>query len=663
MKRFNVWYLVLLGVLLLVFTPGTALPQDQEKEKEQEVSEEELMELLGMTVEAASKKEESIMDAPAIISVINSAEIRELGIQTVAEAVGLLAGVFKYDEITGMYNLFAFRGFFVEQQYSSKLLFLVNGHPIFLPLQGAFEVNMIPIEAVERIEVIRGPVSVMYGTNAIIGVINIVTKREPTFLNGEISYRYGSFGTHELRASLGKNYGDYRYFISGSYKDEEGYDVFGTPEQDEAGIGFEPHKHYVDLKNLFLNLAYKNLEIDVAYWKQNNVPKLGMIANSMFYGGTWEMDYLYADLRYAQEIADNATLNFKLRLDSAYLAMLHEEAALQGAPQPGGAKNDKIGTEIYADTKLSEKLSLLAGVMHDRYHTSDFNNILFTKLGFSFSFFKEDTVTSDTAAYANFSYQATDRVDLVGGLRYTDNSITGGHGDYRLGSIFYLSDDVSVKLLYGTSHRSPVHDELYTDGFPLIMGNINLDFETLKGLDLGINYKYENKLLASVNYYWSRIENSINLRPVNFIPTYINIEGQELQGLEFELKYRPSRTFSFFMNSSHILSSKDLELETELYHVLTNMFNFGFSYKPIDSLTIGCTNIWRDKWLESESFFLSNLSLLYTLPVVNPGVELFVIANNLFDKEYTWSEYKNQLVDTIPGGPPRCVTAGIILSF
>lgn len=656
MKKTRTILLTVILAALLVFSfSGIAFTQEREKRKE--VEDKELVELLGMTVEAASKREESLMNAPAIVSILTSNDIKELGVHSVSEAINYMPGIHMFLTYPRDFSIFAIRGNY--SNYNTKILFLINGHPYYVPICGAFEVNAVPIDAVERIELIRGPVSVMYGTNAMTGVINIVTVKEPAFLNGEVRYQFGSFGTHNLRASFGKKHENHRFFASANYQNQDGYDQIIKPNQDEAVLGFET-KLYTDMSNLFLNYAFKGLEVDVVYWKEKLQSTYGLTSNSLFYSGAWEHELLYTDVRYAHTLSEKAKLHFKFRADSSTYALDTK------APRAGEAASDniKIGGEAYADINFNDSANLLVGALYDNYHTDPFRTTMAMKItDISFTFFKDDLSHSDTAVYANFNYRIADPVNIVSGIRYTDNSITGGHTDYRVGSIFNFNKDIALKLLYGTSYRSPNHNELYTFGLPIISGKMDLNFEVLKGLDVGLFYSFQNKLFTSVNYYWNHSDDFITLRPVNGVNTYVNIKGQEIQGIEFELKYRPFNTFNLFLNSSNIISTKDLELDSELTHIAKNMLKFGFTYKPTDSLILSNSNFYRSDWEGSEAYFLSNLAMYYTLPGYQPGTELFITFNNIFDEEYTFAEILRRVVPNIPGGPPRSVTAGIILSF
>jgi outer membrane receptor protein involved in Fe transport len=653
--RLSVIISTLLFALLMlpVFVSTTARAQDRQTRK---YTDEELLELVGMTVEAASKRPESIMEAPGVVSVLTANEIRELGVQNLSEVVQFMTGMISFINHAGDFNFLAIRGH--VHAVNKKILLLVNGHPVYSALNGMFNLNTIPIEAVERIELIRGPVSVMYGTNALTGVINIVTKREPTFLNGEVRYQYGSFGTHEVRSSIGRSFDEGRFFMTGTLRGQSGYDYVVKPGQDIMGVGFS-HKRYTDIKAFFSNFEYKNLEVDFAYGKDTSSATLGFMPSSLTQPVVWGTNSLYSDIRYIRDLSDRATLHFKLRLNSSYYSV--ETPGVGADIQRGTAL--KYGVESYGDFKLSEKASLLAGVLHDRYHSDTFEPVYYLKTpGTKYSFLIPEADSNDSAAYANLNYIAASDLTLVGGFRYTENSITGGHIDYRLGSLFNLRKDLVLKALYGTSYRSPNHQELFVHAFPVSIGNPNLDVEVLQGFDLSLNYNYENQLVASLCYFWNHTDNYIALQKVGSISRHENIKGHEIQGLEFEAKYRPSREFSFFFNASHILSGKNLELETDLV-IVKNMFNFGFAFRPFETLSVSSSNIYRGNWGAAESFFLSNLAVYYTLTSFYPQFDFVLSVNNLFDSEYDIAEAVAFRIPTIPGGPPRSITAGIIVSF
>jgi outer membrane receptor for ferrienterochelin and colicin len=121
-------------------------------------------ELLNVEVVTTSKTQRRISQSPAIISTITGAEIAERGISNVYEALSYLPGIELIETFYG-YTDVTFRGI-LQDNYNNKAVLLVNGQPFYDQIVSTFYAEQIPLSAIERIEVIRGPGGVLYGTNA-----------------------------------------------------------------------------------------------------------------------------------------------------------------------------------------------------------------------------------------------------------------------------------------------------------------------------------------------------------------------------------------------------------------------------------------------------------------------------------------------------------------
>lgn len=653
-------------VLVLVFT---SIAWAQEEDEEIDDAYQQIADLMDISVEAVSKgEEETLAKSPGIISILTAEDIDNLGAHTVAEALSFMPGFFGYDSYYTQFNQFAIRGNFAAEHYNSKILFTVNGHPIYMGINGGFEVNAIPLDAIKRIEVIRGPVSVMYGTNALSGVINIVTWKEIPYEMGKLTYLYDSNKTNEFRVSLGKKYDDFRYFASGTFRDQEGDNLHIRPDQDEAGRGSD-NPFFEDYRNLFINMEYKDLQIDLGYWHNNKPAKYGIVPNSLFHNPEWEHSYYYADLRYNRELSENVTMSVNLRADTAEFEWVPNGLWFidPDASNPGYSKavNDKFGGETFFNLKgFDGAMKLLVGVSYDKYNSGPFTFASDTNpKGSWLSSLPDKVDTDDTAAFTSLTYDLNETVRLVGGLRYTDNSLTGGHTDYRAGLIISAADNLVFKGLYGTSYRSPNHFELFTKTPPILNGSEDLDVETLSGFDLSMTYSYENKFIGTVGFFINETEDFITRRVLGGIPTYTNIEGTKLYGIEYEGSYQPTPWAKAFFNGTHIIDTEDLGTGAELDYVVEHMMNFGLALNLMEELTISSSNSYHSEWLNTDSLFLSNLIARYEVPDIDQKITLFVTINNLFDEEYEYPEFVRRRIDTIPGGPARTFAMGITFGY
>jgi len=226
MKKFrNLWVVYF---LLLLTSFSYAWAQGDEKGSENTIT------LKDMIV-TATKTEKSLKDAPGNVSVITSDEMKKKHIKTVDDALNTLAGIF-VKRSKGLMDTTAsvrLRGF-AGDKYT---LVLIDGQPINDAYTGGIEWGSIPVENIEKIEIVRGPASALYGGHAMGGVINIITKT-PDKLNFIASGGYGTHDTYRYRISLGDKFWNKMSFRLG-YEEEStnGYATTPVYKTISTGIG------------------------------------------------------------------------------------------------------------------------------------------------------------------------------------------------------------------------------------------------------------------------------------------------------------------------------------------------------------------------------------------------------------------------------------------
>src|SRR6266496_643700 len=187
-------------------------------------------------VYSASRHLQSMEDAPSSVSVITADEIEQHGYRTLADILRTVRGFFVTDDRN--YSSVGVRGFARPGDFNTKLLLLVDGHRIN---DNVYDEAMIgtefpvSLDLIQRIEIVRGPVSSLYGSNALFAVINIITKRGQDLNGLELSADAGSFNTYTGRISYGRNLRQLEFLISGTFYGSRGhnqlfYPEFNTPE-------------------------------------------------------------------------------------------------------------------------------------------------------------------------------------------------------------------------------------------------------------------------------------------------------------------------------------------------------------------------------------------------------------------------------------------------
>src|SRR5687768_11988193 len=188
-------------LLLFLFASARALPaQDPRAVDVQEVTEIDLEDLMKVRVSSPGKKGQSINEVPAAIYVIRNEDLRRTGVTNIPDALRRVPGFQVGRSDANSWTVTA-RGF----TSANKLLVLIDGRSVYSPLHsGVFwDVQNVFLEDVERIEVIRGPGGALWGSNAINGVVNVITKTAKDTQGGVV---YGGVGTEE-RYFAGARYG------------------------------------------------------------------------------------------------------------------------------------------------------------------------------------------------------------------------------------------------------------------------------------------------------------------------------------------------------------------------------------------------------------------------------------------------------------------------
>lgn len=184
--------------------------------------------LLNVEVYSASKFVQKTTEAPASVSIVTAADIRHYGYRTLADILGSVRGLFvTYDR---NYQYVGARGFNRPGDYNSRILLLVDGYRINDTLYDTATIGtefFLDVDLIDRVEVVRGPGSSIYGSDAFFGVVNVITKRGKDFSGAEVSGEVASFGTGKARMTYGRQHENgIETLVSASYSDSKGQDLF-----------------------------------------------------------------------------------------------------------------------------------------------------------------------------------------------------------------------------------------------------------------------------------------------------------------------------------------------------------------------------------------------------------------------------------------------------
>ena len=260
-------------VLAMLVAPPSASAQSALPD----LSLEDLMKLDAGRVFGASERLQPALEAPASVSFITAEEIAQYGYRTLADILRGVRGMYVTDDRN--YSLIGTRGFGVPGDYNSRILLLVNGHKVNDTIFGQAEIGAefgLDPAMFERVEIIRGPASSIYGDSAFFAVVNVITRTGASLGGGSATLEAGTLGSRLARGSLGHRFANgVDLALSGTYEHSDGVDRLYFPEFDAADTneGVAQGLDGESLRQFYGRLAFKDITFTGAYGgRRRDVP-------------------------------------------------------------------------------------------------------------------------------------------------------------------------------------------------------------------------------------------------------------------------------------------------------------------------------------------------------------------------------------------------------
>lgn len=422
----------------------------------------------------ATRTEKRDVDVPASTTILSNQDLKNTGAQNLQVALGRVHGlIYKTFSPGGgamgtMANEIAIRG------VSNGTLVMLNGTP--MNLRGKYFLDAIPVENVERVEIVKGGAGVLYGSEAMGGVINIITKKEFT---NSVSVGYGNYGQQKYSASVGTDK------VNVGYNLEKWGNVDTISRSDNKGLkhtdmtGSEKRNLYVDYKiNDNWNFLYNYFETNVRYdtWFDDaykEVPKGGALQQNREYVTKqnlvqllYQDDTLKANLYYNQnKLMANGFTNY------------NTSGKFQGKIYDTDEKNRTYGADVQKEWQLNSKGSLVLGGSYQNEFYDDYSSKV--------------TDRHIYAVYGQYDHKFDDKNELIVGARETWT--TGGYRDQNYDNfsmsgqyVHKLDDDDSLYANVTQSFIMPTFSQMYGASDTAIA---NPDLKPQKGVSYEAGWK------------------------------------------------------------------------------------------------------------------------------------------------------------------------------
>jgi len=476
-----------------------------------------LEQLLNIDITTVSKSSEKEFEAPGVISVLTHDDIRRFGGTTLADLLiripGLVgSGVFMTDR-----SVISPRGDQLKPS-SSNVLLLINGRPVREVLEGGIKSEMLesfPVDAIERIEVVKGPGSVLYGSQAVSAVINVITKT-PT-RTGLSVMGMGTSGGFNTGATATVKAGDLQVLASGSYHQKP---EWSTEYKLGSNPLLPPMSQQITIPNkgpgAFLGANYKGFRLYGAYAGWDNSYFISDV--NAIGGAKWNKRF--ADAGWGGQVAKK----WRMDVDVTYSRSKFE---VDASPLINRDSHETVA-EWTNFIDLPRRSQLVFGGLYDKIS----GNEIFNGLGFPIVI--SDASPWNAAGYAQIDLHVVDSFKIIGGFQV--NKIQGRDADFvpRVGAIFTLPVGLHAKALYGEAFRAPSINELSLQ-HPQLRGNPDLDPEKTANFDLSIGY-HAGRGQVTASYFRNRQTGLIYQNRLPDPPRYDNGAEARIQGFEVEGK-------------------------------------------------------------------------------------------------------------------------------
>jgi iron complex outermembrane receptor protein len=576
------------GLLLAVLaSAGRAWAKDPEAAEG--VEDLDLVKLLNVQVSTATKTAESIDDAPAVITVVTRADIQRWGYQSVAEVLQHTVGFYLIDDhILPNAGVRGMTGGVGSE--SGMIKVMIDGRSVaYRSTSGNWlGVELVPLESIAQIEIIRGPVSALYGADAFLGVVNIITQKPEDVPKVRAKVALGLTETNpggRFDVVGGTKLGNFDFMLgaAGEATDRSG---LALPAESPAprlpdDIGARRTAENLERRSLVLQgrVGYRlpdRAEINVSAY-----------ASGIRRGGDFASTAQLTNAVDAQGRQRGTVVSlgqFRLNLDSLVHAAPGVDLALSGTYFQGGvlpADTIDVASDLYyverhssyhgVDGTLEARLTpfkganAVAGVetIFDRESLGAPERIE-RATGVPVPSTRPDNPSVslvDVGAYANASYRLFDPwLKLNGGVRYDHHSQYGGQLTGRVGAISRWSKALVSKLLYGTAFKAPSPYLLYAQPLRLgdVIGNPNLKPQLIRTLEYQLSFKPTRYfgVTSSVSYNWL-------LQKAEFTPEGSNLTARNVasqNSLSWETRADISRDedYHFYGSFDLVSSTRDL---------------------------------------------------------------------------------------------------------
>lgn len=641
--------LILCSAMPEVLARGQQPPGAQDQKSPQDMTDlslEDLMRIEVATVYSASKYLQKVTEAPSSVTIVTSDEIRKYGHRTLADILRSVRGFYVTNDRN--YSYIGVRGFARPGDYNTRVLLLVDGHRINDNIYDQASIGTelpIDVDLIDRVEIIRGPSSSLYGTSAFLAVINVITKRGRDVKGVEVSGELASFGTYKGRVTYGNRFDNgLELLLSGSYYDSRGPQRLFIREFDDPATnnGIAERGDDDQSKNLFANVSFRDFTLHGTYGSREKGFPTGAFGTVFNDPRNLTIDRRgYLDLQYEHSFENQLGVSARVyydiyRYDGTYIYDYSDNSTPQLAFNIDASQGAWWGGEVQLTKTLLRRHKVTFGTEYrDNLRQDQANFDLPTNI----QYIDDRRKSKNVAFYLQDELAIRENLTLSAGVRYDHHSTFGGTTKPRLGLIYHPAGKTTLKLLYGEAFRAPNNYELYYEASRLYTINPDLRPENIKTTELVFEQYLGDHVRLSASGYLYRISGLISQQTdfASGLITFRNTEKVESKGLEFEMDTKLAGgfegRFGYTLQNTQDRLTKQTLTNSPTHLGKLNLIAPLLKKKVFAGLELQYTS--RRKTLDgtdTAAVWLPNFTVFS--PKLAPGLDLSFSVYNLFDNKY-----------------------------
>lgn len=593
--------LIGLTALLILFSNASSQSLEEEDDLALAFGDEDFISI-------ATGSRQPIARAPAVASVITAEEIKAMGARNLDEVLESVPGLHVSMSSLRFSPIYSIRGIYTDK--NPHVLVLMNGVPITQVFQGDRGAqSTLPVHSIQRVEIIRGPGSAIYGADAFAGVINVITKERNDIDGTEFGVRAGSFDTYDAWALTGGNWNGYEITLNLEWNSTNGDDnriiesdaqtIFDNliliPSSLEP-VSLAPGQANTRGKRIDTHIDIKKGDWRFHLWNWRQIdlgvgPGLAMaldptgrgdvnnylayLSNETNYTDNWllkfDISYMNVETTSSQTLFPAGTIlpigtDGNINPFSTNLALFPD--GFIGNPEIY-EQHSRIDISAFYTGIDNHRIRIGSGIAFIKLHAKETKNFGPGVIDGTVSpLLPIDGTLTDVTDTPYIYIGDEDRNvkylslqdewsmapdwDVIAGVRYDDYSDFGDTINPRIALIWQTRYNLTSKFLFGQAFRPPSFQELFNKNNPVAIGNPNLDPETINTYELAIDYQPTFDVHNALNIFYYKIDDLIEfVSSSGGAATAQNIGKQTGKGFEFETTWKANEDVNIIGNYSY----------------------------------------------------------------------------------------------------------------